>query len=125
MSARGAANGLVVVHVRDQVNSTLAGHAGCEYTSPPHERSEALTLVALLLGRPAQPDADGGEEARWTCPLAGGQRTITLDPLPGPTATAGANEQVPAPPGPALTGSAAVEADAQPTGKLGRRGDGA
>ena len=125
MSDPAAANGLVVVHVRDQVNSTLAGHAGREYTSPPHQRSDALTLVALLLGRPAQPDADGGEQARWTCPLAGGQRTITLDPIPGPTATRGATGPVLAPPGPALAGSAAAETDSQPTGKLGRRGDGA
>jgi hypothetical protein len=79
MSMTAATNGLVVVHVRDQVNSTLAGHNGREYTSPPHERVDALTLVALLLGRPAQPDAD--KQNRWSCPLAGGQRTITLAPI--------------------------------------------
>ena len=124
MSVPAATERLVVVQVRGQVNSTLAGHAGCEYTSPPHERSDALTLVALPLGRPAQPDADGGEEARWTCPLAGGQRTIILDPVPGPTATRSATGPVIPPPGPALADIAGVEADSQPTGKPGRRGDG-
>ena len=83
MSTPARTDGLVVVHVRDQVNSTLAGHGGREYTSPPHHRSDALTLVALLLGRPAQPNGDGDEQAAWSCPLAGGQRTITLDPVPG------------------------------------------
>ena len=81
MSVPAATDGLVVVHVRDQVNSTLAGHSGREYTSPPHERSDALTLVALLLGHPAQ--TNGAQRSSWSCPLAGGQRTITLDPYPG------------------------------------------
>ena len=81
MSTPATPNGLVVVHVRDQVNNTLAGHDGREYTSPPHHRADALALVALLLGRPAQPEANG--ECSWSCALAGGQRTITLDPVPG------------------------------------------
>ena len=51
MSGPNANNGRVVVRVRDQVNRTLAGHGGREYTSPLHERADALTLVALLLGR--------------------------------------------------------------------------
>ena len=51
-------HGLVVVHARDEVNSTLAGHDGCEYTSPPQARGDALALVALLLGHPTQPDRD-------------------------------------------------------------------
>ena len=83
MSTPVQTDGLVVVHVRDRVNSTLAGHDGCEYTSPPHQRSDALTLVALLLGRPAQPNAQGEEQVSWSCPLAGGQRTITLNPVEG------------------------------------------
>ncbi len=81
MSPPATIDGLVVVHVRDQVDVTLAGHDGREYTSPPHQRADALALVALLLGRTAQPDANG--ESSWSCPLAGGQRTITLDPAPG------------------------------------------
>ena len=83
MSAPAQTDGLVVVRVRDQVNPTLAGHDGREYTSPPQERSDALTLVALLLGRPAQANAQGEEQASWSCPLAGGQRMITLDPVGG------------------------------------------
>ena len=82
MSTPAQTDGLVVVHVRDQVNRTLAGHDGREYTSPPHERSDALILVALLLGRPAQTNGNGEEQRSWSCPLAGGQRTITLDPVP-------------------------------------------
>ena len=82
MSSPATTNGLVVVHVRDQVDVTLAGHDGREYTSPPHQRADALALVALLLGRPAQPDANG--DCSWSCPLAGGQRTITIDPGPDP-----------------------------------------
>ena len=56
MSPPAGENGLVVVHVDDEVNITLAGHEGCEYTSPPQARADALTLVALLLGRPTAPD---------------------------------------------------------------------
>ena len=82
MNGPGQTDGLVVVHVRDQVNRALAGHGGRHYTSPAHHRSDALILVALLLGRPAQPDAIG--ECIWSCPLAGGQRTITIDPVPDP-----------------------------------------
>ena len=91
MSTPVATSGLVVVRVRDQVNRTLAGHDGREYTSPPHERADALTLVALLLGRPPQSDEDGTEQRRWSCPLAGGQRTITLDPIPRLAAAPSAN----------------------------------
>jgi hypothetical protein len=83
MSTPDATDGRVVVRVRDQVNRTLAGHDGREYTSPPHEPADALTLVALLLGRPPHTNGDGTEPRSWSCPLAGGQRTITLDPVPG------------------------------------------
>jgi hypothetical protein len=80
MSTPSATDDRVVVRVRDQVNRTLAGHGGAEYTSPPHERADALTLVALLLGRP-HPTGDGIDPSSWSCPLAGGQRTVTLDPV--------------------------------------------
>jgi hypothetical protein len=83
MSTKATTNGLVVVHVRDQVNRALAGQDGREYTSPPHQRPDALTLVAVLLGRPAQPGGGGQEQSSWSCPLAGGQRTITLNPVGG------------------------------------------
>jgi hypothetical protein len=78
MSTPAATGDRVVVRVRDQVNRTLAGHGGREYTSPPHERADALTLVALLLGRGAR--LDGHEHTSWSCAVAGGQRTITLEP---------------------------------------------
>ena len=83
MSTKATTNGLVVVHVRDEVNRTLVGDDGREYTSPPQERLDALILVAVLLGRPAQPDGDREEQSSWSCPLAGGQRTITLNPAGG------------------------------------------
>ena len=62
MSTPATTDGLVVVHVRDQVNRTLAGHDGREYTSPPHQRTDALILVALLLGRPARLNGQWGTE---------------------------------------------------------------
>ena len=92
MSTLPTTDGLVVVHVRDRVNRTLAGHDGREYTSPPHVHADALILVALLLGRPAPPNAQGEHQSSWSCPLAGGQRTITLDPVscqPQPAAPTG------------------------------------
>jgi hypothetical protein len=81
MNTAAAINGRVVVRVRDQVDRTLVGHDGREYTSPPHERADALTLIALLLGRPTQ--SDGHEVSSWTCAVAGGQRTITLEHVRG------------------------------------------
>jgi hypothetical protein len=68
---------LVVVRVDDAVNPILAGHAGCSYASPPQPRDQALTLAGLLLGCPVEP-VDGGSP--WTCPLAGGRRTVTIEP---------------------------------------------
>ncbi|MGA2926305.1 MAG: hypothetical protein ABSG43_09975 [Solirubrobacteraceae bacterium] len=80
----------MVVHVRDAVNSTLAGHDGREYTSPPQPHGDALALVELLLGHPA--GADDHEHASWTCAIAGGQRTITLNPCLSPTAPGGVGD---------------------------------
>jgi len=68
----------VVVRVRETINSVLVGHEGLEYQSPPQPRAEALALVRLLLGRGAAVE-DG--EVSWRCPIAGGQRTITIEPL--------------------------------------------
>jgi len=76
----------VVVHARDDINGSLAGHDGREYTSPPHTRGDALALVGLLLARPIPPDDD---DAVWRCPVAGGQRTITLTPVPANPASEG------------------------------------
>ena len=70
---------LVVVHVRDAINPILAGRGDASYQSPPQARDDALNLVRLLLGRNEAPKAS---EPRWTCPIAGGQRTVTLTPAP-------------------------------------------
>lgn len=80
LSPAAAGFDLVIVHVRDDVNHILAGHDGREYTSPPHAPADALALVGLLLGRPTHADRD--DHLVWRCPVAGGQRTITLTPAP-------------------------------------------
>ena len=74
------ANGdrLLVVRVEDQINPTLAGRPGARYDSPPQPREQAHTLVRLLLGWPSEP-LDG--QTRWRCAVAGGTRTVTLDPV--------------------------------------------
>ena len=41
-------------------------------------RQERLTLVRLLLGRGGTPRE---EAVSWRCPIAGGQRTITIESL--------------------------------------------
>ena len=76
----------VVVQVEDRITSTLAGHDGCTYQSPPQPRDEAVALIRILLGRREEPAADDG--GPWTCPIAGGRRTVTLRPRPvhGPIA---------------------------------------
>jgi hypothetical protein len=79
-SVNGDTDELVVVHVKDAINSILAGRGDVSYQSPPLPHEEAMNLVRMLLGR--------GEEfaladERWTCPIAGGQRTVTLRPVAG------------------------------------------
>jgi hypothetical protein len=70
-------NGFVVVRVRDHINPALAGRDGCEYTSPPQPVEQARSLVALLLGCTTDAlDAQGS----WTQPIAGGQRTVSVNP---------------------------------------------
>ncbi len=67
----------VVVQVQDTITSVLAGHDGCTYQSPPQPRAEAMSLIRILLGRSEEPPAD--ERGPWTCPIAGGRRTVTLE----------------------------------------------
>ena len=77
-SVNGGTDELVVVQVKDAINSILAGRGDVSYQSPPLPHEEAMKLVRMLLAR--------GEElaladAHWTCPIAGGQRTVTLRPV--------------------------------------------
>lgn len=71
-----------VVQVEDTITAALAGHDGCTYHSPPQPRSEAMSLIRILLGRSEEPPVD--ERGPWTCPIAGGRRTVTLEPVPSP-----------------------------------------
>ena len=64
-------------------HGTLAGHDGCEYTSPPQARPDALALVAVLLGGATH--ATNGITS-WTCAIAGGRRMITLNGYERPAA---------------------------------------
>ena len=66
----------VVVHVEEAISPALAGHEGVVYESPPLPRTEALALVRVLIGGDCQ---NRGRDS-WRCPIAGGQRTITLEP---------------------------------------------
>jgi hypothetical protein len=68
-----------VVHVKDAISTALAGHDGLEYRSPPLAQEEALALVRVLVG---DDPATAGTHS-WRCPVAGGQRTVTLRPAPG------------------------------------------
>jgi hypothetical protein len=64
-----------VVEVRETVTEALIEHEGHVYVSPPHDREQALELVALLLGHPASVN---GAEQLWRQAIAGGQRSVTL-----------------------------------------------
>jgi hypothetical protein len=64
----------IVVQVEDKITVGLASRDGCSYESPPLPHADALALVRVLTGR-ARIEAEDG---RWTCPIAGGQRTVTL-----------------------------------------------
>jgi hypothetical protein len=77
-SSNGASEGMVIVHVVDEVNQVLTGRPGCRYESPPQCREQAESLVDVLLGY-TRGSLNGAEE--WSCPIAGGRRTITLVPL--------------------------------------------
>jgi hypothetical protein len=85
VSAVGA--GFVVVHVTDAISTALAGHEGVEYSSPPLPREDALALVRVLVGD----DSPAVGHRSWRCPIAGGQRTVTLAPAPTGAAPATAD----------------------------------
>ena len=69
---------LVVVHVTDAISTALAGHEGVEYSSPPLPHEDAIALVRVLVGG----DSPAVGHRSWRCPIAGGQRTVTLAPAP-------------------------------------------
>ena len=72
---------LVVVHVEDRINHTLAGHSGIHYESPPQSREKALALTRVLLGYTSR-ELDVGTQ--WVCPIAGGRRTVWLESQTSP-----------------------------------------
>jgi hypothetical protein len=69
---------LVVVHVTDAISPALAGHEGVEYSSPPLPQDDAFALVRMLVGD----DYPTAGRRSWRCPIAGGQRTVTVAPAP-------------------------------------------
>jgi hypothetical protein len=71
-----------VVRVADTINPTLAGHGDDSYQSPSLSHEEAQTLVRLLFARGQELPTD---ERRWTCPIAGGRRSVTLTEAAGDT----------------------------------------
>jgi len=68
---------IVVLRVEDEINQALTGHEGCSYESPPQPRDQALTLARVLLGYTGE-ELNGDE--RWSCPIAGGRRTVVVRP---------------------------------------------
>jgi hypothetical protein len=71
---------LVVVRGEDEINQALTGHGGQSYESPPQTREQALTLLQVLLGYTGE-KLNGCE--RWSCPVAGGRRTVWFVPQRG------------------------------------------
>ena len=69
--------GMVVVRVADQINQALTGRPGRSYESPAQPREQALRLVQMMLGYTAA-ELDGKQH--WSCPIAGGRRTVVLKP---------------------------------------------
>ena len=71
----GSPERLVVVRVEETIEPQLTARTGTSYQSPPQTREHAMTLVRLLLGCTADP---AGGSDRWTAPIAGGRRVVTL-----------------------------------------------
>jgi hypothetical protein len=67
----------VVVTVIDAINGALTGREGSSYRSPEQPRAQALELVRLLVGWRGEPLT---ERASWSCAIAGGRRTVTIEP---------------------------------------------
>jgi hypothetical protein len=75
---------MVVVRVADHVDHVLTGHPGRQYESPPQSREQGLALVQVLVGY--TPATLNGRE-RWSCPIAGGRRTVWVTPIGTPSPT--------------------------------------
>lgn len=73
----GARRGLFVVRVSESCCEPLADRAAVKYVSPPQPLKEARSLVALITGRG---DGDGIALGEHAVAVAGGRRTITLEP---------------------------------------------
>lgn len=71
-------NALYVLEVEDDCAAALVGHGGCSYASPPQPATQVLALVRILLGCPERELRL--DQAPWSCPIAGGRRTIHLHP---------------------------------------------
>jgi hypothetical protein len=66
------------LRVIDSCLPALAGDDGTAYTADvAHPEDDARTLVRLLLGFPVPAGAHGP----WRCAIAGGQRTVWLEPV--------------------------------------------
>jgi hypothetical protein len=61
--------------VHDRINTRLVGRRSISYTSPPQPYDEAIVLAGILLDRPEGLTGAGP----WFRPIAGGQRTVTLE----------------------------------------------
>lgn len=61
--------------VHDRLNTRLVGRRSISYTSPPQPYDEAVILAGILLDRPEGLSGAGP----WFRPIAGGQRSVTLD----------------------------------------------
>jgi hypothetical protein len=62
-----------IVEVTDRRSQPLTGRTDARYVSPPQDRSAAIELIRLVLGR----DEVAGD-GPWQAVIAGGQRTVTL-----------------------------------------------
>jgi hypothetical protein len=71
--------GLVVLCVQGEINRALTGHGGYQYESPAQARQQAPTLARVLLGY-TNGTLHGWDQ--WSCPIAGGRRTVRLKPQP-------------------------------------------
>ena len=68
-----------VVEVADDRDPRLSGgRAHTTYTSPPQPLTQALALVAVLLGGRAEPLAVA--DSPWRLAIAGGRREVQLHP---------------------------------------------